>query len=589
MLNAADLKKILQKIDGKGYKAYKELKGSYLFDDFTLFIDHVQGDPFATPSKIRVRVDQEQAGFPQELMRTAERQLGLSDALIRLFHQNIKTLAKLHRGTGKSGLIQIDVGGQEILPRTALKITPSFVEARLQIGLPARGRTILARQAMAMFFEELTAIVKRSLFYQNVDRQMVGQFAEYVENYFFLQKQLKERKLVAFIAQGAVLPRKSGVSSKPLPANKAVLFTPPEALKVRLTLANPVKGQQTITGCGIPEGVTLIVGGGFHGKSTLLKAIEAGVYPHISGDGREYVVTIPEAVKIRAEDGRRVTGVDIRPFINHLPGDKDAAHFSTDDASGSTSQAANIIEALEVGAGLLLVDEDTSATNFMIRDSRMQALVHKEFEPITPFIDRVRELYERFGVSTILVMGGSGDYFSVADTVIMMQAYRPRVVTEQARQIARTMESARTFEREFEWHRISERCPLPESFDPSRANKEVKIEARGLRTLQFGRAIIDLQHVEQIVDVSQTRAIGYALHFLSQRWMDGQMTIRALMQRLQKHWQQKGLDDLNPFRKGEEHPGNFAQPRLFEVAAALNRYRKLKVKQKEIAEKNQGR
>ncbi len=579
MQSANDLRNILKRIDGRGYKAYKEIKGQYSFDFFTLFIDHVQGDPFAAPSKIRVRVAQTAANFPGELLRSPQRKLGLADALIRIIDQNIKKVAHLHRGTGKSGLIQIDVGGQEILPRTALKITDSFFEARMEIGLPARGRTILGQHAEAMIFNELPFIVEQSLFYQNIDQLKVRQFAEYVENYFALQKQLKEKGLVAFIADDAILPRESGISSKPLSRTEAIPFKSPEELKISLSLPNPLNEQSQITGCGIPQGITLIVGGGFHGKSTLLKAIELGVYPHILGDGREYVVTVADAVKIRAEDGRRVEKVDIRPFINHLPGNRDAASFCTEDASGSTSQAANIIEAMESGASLLLVDEDTSATNFMIRDARMQALVHKEFEPITPFIDRVREMYERFNISTILVMGGSGDYFSVADTVIMMKEYKPQVVTAEAKKIAEQLNTNRTFEREFEWQTITERSPLPESFNPAKGKKEVKIEARGLNSIQFGTSIIDLQQIEQIVDISQTRAIGFALYFLSRQWMDGKLTIRQLLERLQDFWQTEGLDSLNPFRKSEEHPGNFARPRIFEVAAALNRYRRLRIRQ----------
>ena len=153
---------------------------------------------------------------------------------------------------------------------------------------------------------------------------------------------------------------------------------------------------------GFPQGITLIVGGGFHGKSTLLNALEAGVYNHKPNDGRELVITDPDVVKIRAEDGRSVSGVDISPFINNLPFGQETTQFSTENASGSTSQAANIMEALECEELLrMLVDEDTAATNFMIRDQRMQQLIAKDKEPITPFIDRVRQLYNEHNVSTI--------------------------------------------------------------------------------------------------------------------------------------------------------------------------------------------
>ncbi len=581
MFTTKDLAETLHKIDGKGYKAYKSLKGSYRFPQFVLYIDHVQGDPFAAPTKIRIRVSQTEAQIPTALLSSAERRLGVADALIRLVDKNIKHFARLHRGTGKSGLIKIDVGGQEILPRTALKLTHSFVEARLEIGLPAQGRTILSKQAHEMFFSELPTIIQHALFYQNLPQTFVVEFAHYVENYFAIQKQLAEKNLVAFIANGAILPRESGISQKPMTARYATPFIAPPELKIQLRIPNPINGQHFITGCGIPEGITLIVGGGFHGKSTLLRALELGIYPHLPGDGREYVVTLPEAVKIRAEDGRRIEKVDLRPFINHLPQNKDAQQFSTEDASGSTSQAANILEAIEVGAKLLLLDEDTCATNFMIRDARMQKLVHKKFEPITPFLDRVQELLEKFKISTILVMGGSGDYFQVATTVILMKDYLPYVVTEQARKIAQQMPVQRAFEREFDWQKITKRCPLPNNLNPSRGKKEIKIEAKSLHSILFGKHQIDLHSIEQIVDVSQTRAIGFALYKI-RKWMDGQRTLSELMNLLNDFLQNEGLDALNPFNNSEAHPGNLALPRTFEIAAALNRFRALQVVQKKV-------
>ncbi len=580
MKSQNDLRQIIHRIAGRGYKAYKDLKGAYRFPFFTLFIDHVQGDPFAAPSKIRLRIPMDTAQIPADLFSRPQRRLGSSDFLIRSLHKAILSVAKMHRGTGKSGLISIDVGGQEILPRAALIINENFVEARMEIGLPARGRTILGREAQTMLFEELPQIAQQALLWKNLDQTRLRRFAFYTENYSAIQAQLTDHHLIAFVADNAILPRESGISQKPMSPAEAVPFRSPDELRVELKLANPVDGQTTISGMGIPEGITLIVGGGFHGKSTLLKALERGVYPHVPGDGREYVVTHPATVKIRSEDGRRIEKTDIRPFINHLPRGKDAKAFCSDDASGSTSQSANIIEALEVGASVFLIDEDTSATNFMIRDARMQALVSKEFEPITPLIDRIHEMYEHFGVSTVLVMGGSGDYFSVADTVILMREYAPFEVTGQAKTIAHNVKIGRKTEREFDWQKITERIPLPYSFDASRGKREVKIEARGLHAIQFGRQTIDLQNVEQVVDISQTRAIGYALHFISTHWMDGQRTIREVVQLAAEFLQENGLDALNPFRQGDEHPGQFALPRIFEIAAALNRYRQLKVKQK---------
>jgi predicted ABC-class ATPase len=333
-----------------------------------------------------------------------------------------------------------------------------------------------------------------------------------------------------------------------------------------------------ISGMGIPEGVTLIVGGGYHGKSTLLNALSLGVYNHIPGDGRELVVSHPKVVKIRAEDGRRIEKVNISPFISNLPFGRDTDAFSTEDASGSTSQAANIIESVEIGGQVLLIDEDTSATNFMIRDHRMQELVAKKKEPITPFIDKVRQLHRELGLSTILVIGGSGDYFDVADLVICMEEYLPRDATEQARGIAARYRAERRAEGGKSFGRISDRRPLGGSLDPRRGGKSVKIGARGMQAIQFGLQNIDLSAVEQLVDVSQTRAIGDAVYFAS-RYMDGNRTLKEIVHLVMAEVNRKGLDVLSPFSSvGSPAFGDYAWFREIELAAALNRLRTLEVR-----------
>jgi predicted ABC-class ATPase len=363
-----------------------------------------------------------------------------------------------------------------------------------------------------------------------------------------------------------------------------VAFRSPESLRVEFPLANPVESpdgpRNVVTGMGVRKGVTLIVGGGYHGKSTLLRALERGVYPHVPGDGREWVVSNRSLVKIRAEDGRRVEQVDIGAFIGDLPQGRSTTAFSSDDASGSTSQAANIVEAVEAGATGLLLDEDTSATNFMVRDARMQALVHKEHEPITPFLERVRELYERHGVSTVLVMGGCGDYFEVADTVIRMREFVPDESTQEAREIATRSPSERRVEATTPFGSITARVPLAKSFDPSRGRRQVKIDAKALDLILFGSDAIDLRCVEQLVDLSQTRAVGHAIHLAASRSMDGKAMLREVVQRVEAFFDAEGLDALDPFHRGSHHPGNFARPRGLEVAAAINRLRSLRMRQR---------
>ncbi len=571
------LRRTLFRLDGKGYKAYKDIQGAYDFGWFTLFIDHVQGDPFAAPSMLRARVPMTRAAFPADLFGNRIRRTALEDYGARRMDLAVFRESKRIQGSGKSGLITIDSGAQEVLERTACRITPDWVEVRFFVGLPAAGRRILGRQAQSLLCEALPDMIQKGVLWRTYPKGAAWGFVECVENQEAIRDRLDEAGLVAFVGNGSILPREAGHSDRPMPRNHAVPFTAPGSLEMGFNLPNPVSrdpgAPRSIAGMGIPKGVTLIVGGGYHGKSTLLKALERGVYPHVPGDGREYVVTSRDAVKIRAEDGRRVENVDISPFIGTLPGGLDTRGFSTDNASGSTSQAANIVEALEVGANTLLLDEDTSATNFMVRDARMQDLVEKACEPITPFIDRVRELYETFGVSTVLVMGGCGDYFDAADRVIMMNAFVPEEVTEKAGVVARSHPTGRRSETGPCQSWRLERKPVPESFDASRGKKRVKIDAKALDTILYGADRINVRNVEQIVDFSQARAVGTALHLAASRFMDGKTPLRKVLEELDRYLDENGLDLLDPYHRGEKHPGTFARPRRYEIAAAMNRLR----------------
>jgi predicted ABC-class ATPase len=563
-----DLRRILQRIDGRGYKAYKDIQGHYQFPQFTLFVDYVQGDPFAAPSRLRVQVAQNVARYPADLFSNESRRVGLESYLALTFQAACRTVAD-KSGSGKSGLIQIDAPGQEMLARTALTVTSDFVEARFVVGLPAQGRRVLGRTAATMLCDDLPRLVAAALLYQSNRPDIIRHFVETSEDADTLRGQLRRQGLVAFVADGAILPRRSGVDDRPLSGENVIPFQSPDSLRVDMTLPN----RGPVTGMGIPAGVTLIVGGGFHGKSTLLNSLEQGIYNHRPGDGRELVVMDQGAVKIRAEDGRYVAGVNISPFINDLPYGQGTTAFSSDNASGSTSQAANIIEALELGASVLLIDEDTAATNFMIRDQRMQALIAKEKEPITPFIDKVRQLVEEQGVSTILVIGGSGDYFEVADLVIAMDAYVPQEVTAEAQAIAARHRQERQREGGETFGSLTPRVPLPKSLDPSKGRRDVAVKTRGLRTVQFGQETIDLSAVAQLVDDSQTRALAAALVYGWEKYMDGQRPLAGILNLIMADIEQHGLDILDRRKMGD-----WAAFRIFELGAALNRLRTLRVK-----------
>ena len=567
MKNYKELEKILFSMDGKSYSAYKSLKGEYRFEKYVLAIDHVQSDPYAPPSKMRVIMDRKICGIPYEFTDTKDKNIAVSDFLTRNFYREIQKIGNDSTGTGGSGRIFIDRCGQEILERTSVLIKRDKVEVRFEMGMPARGRRIMGKAAQKIIFEQLPEIVEKSIIYDNLNKKALNEQVILVLDQEYARKMLKEKGLVAFVANDSVLPRESGVSDRPM--KNAVKFKSPEKFEITLKLPS---GKE-ISGMGIPKGITLIVGGGYHGKSTLLAALERGVYNHIAQDGRELIISESDAVKIRAEDGRNVEKVNISGFINNLPQNKDTRAFSTENASGSTSQAANVAEALEYGTSLLLIDEDTSATNFMIRDGRMQKLVAKEKEPITPFIDRVKELYDNFGVSTILIVGGSGDYFDVANHVIMMDEYVPKDVTEKAKEIAKLDENKREFSSNDKFKGVTQRIPLKKSF--SQSGKLDKIKAKGKYSILYGKELIDISGLEQLVDDSQTNCIAVMIDYFRNKVLDEKLTLSQVADRIYEKIEKDGLDSISSYTG---HPGNLALPRKQEFCASVNRYRKLKIK-----------
>ncbi len=554
MTNSNRLKELLQRINGRGYKAYKDIKGVYSFTNFTLEIAHVQGDPFAAPSHLIAKIKLPDTGVKEECYSNKDREIACRDFLTRLFEKNCRKLSKGLRGTGNSGVISIQKCGQEILERSSVVIDTNKeeIEFRFYAGLPARGRTVMGKIAEEMFFKEIPDIVYYSTHFDDTTYNNLLKHIKTYEDYCFIKKSLKERKLVSFIPNGSILPRRSGIDERPPELNKQTIipFLSPESLSVEFQLPNGGK----IHGMGIPEGITVITGGGFHGKSTLLKAIERGIYGHIPEDGRELVATIDNAVKIRAEDGRSIEGVDISPFIKNLPFKKDTKNFSTENASGSTSMAANIVEAVECGAKLFLIDEDTSATNFLIRDERIREVVKKE--PITPYIDIAKSLYKNYGISTIIITGGSGDYFDVADRVILMDEYLPYDVSEKA------IKEKNRFEKKIDLQIEKRKINLP---SPQKGKKE-KISAKGKFTIQYGRQTIDLSYVEQLAEKNQTEFIALVLRFLYLNREKNSMTekVKKILENIEK-------DGFTKLKNG-----NLAAARIFEIMAAINRLRGIK-------------
>lgn len=569
MRKQRDLERQLTAIDGRGYPAYKSLRGAYDLGVFEVSIDHVQGDPFAAPSLVSVHVPAARAGFAQELYATSERCVALEDLLVRRFAAEAKRVSFRVHGSGKSGLIATSAPGPEVLSRSACEVGDEGVLLRLEMGFPAHGRTVDARALATMLFELLPACVERALVCDEACERAAREAVELADDQAAVRAALVHLGLVAFIADGSVLPRESGVSARPL--HGAEPFVSPESLGVELDL--PHRGR--VRGLGVRRGVTLIVGGGYHGKSTLLKALQEGVYNHVAGDGRELVITDATAMKLRAEDGRAVRNVDISPFISNLPDGRDTRTFCTEDASGSTSQAASTIEAIEAGARALLIDEDTSATNFMVRDALMEEVVAADHEPITPFVERVRALWEERGVSSVIVVGSSGAFFPVADCVVQMDRYRALDITERVREACREHGvEASGAKGASAWDgRLSGRFPtLPtKAFRRDERGRGAKVHVRALDSFSVGSAEVDVRLVEQLVDPEQVAALAQMVRVIGEEGLlDGSRPLADAVHEVYRRFEHDGWWAL---AARSDVSCGFALSRPQELFCALNRLR----------------
>lgn len=568
MRSSEALRSTLRGIDHRSYPAYKSLAGEYDFGTYKLYIEHVQGDPFAAPSRLSARVPREKAGFPKECYAPKPNRTAFEDYLLRRFARQAEQFSYKARGSGKSGVISVSCCGQEIIERTASEAANKELILRFEVGFPANGRTINSRELEKILFDFLPECVEHSLFYHTTPKHELEQVIHLAEDQSYIRKELGVRGLSAFVADGAVLPRESGVSDRPMKG--AVPFEAPESMAVTLEL--PHRG--VLRGMGIPKGITLIAGGGYHGKSTLLKALERGVYNHIPGDGREFVITDNTALKVRAEDGRRVAHTDISMFISGLPSGMDTTDFSTLDASGSTSQAANVIEGLEAGSRLLLMDEDTSATNFMVRDELMQQVIAREHEPITPFLERARALYEQAGASMILVVGSCGAYFYIADKVIQMDSYRAKDITERAKAALEGRKAPGLSAPDF---RLPKARGAVKFYGASQSRKNyrgngyvrerLKIKRLGKTAFSVGGDELDLRYVEQLVDGEQTQTLAYLTRYAREHFENCDNNISELVKALVELLETKGFRGLC----GDEVPSGLAMPRVQEIFACFNR------------------
>ncbi|ENM5901130.1 ABC-ATPase domain-containing protein [Vibrio mimicus] len=542
---------ILKKLEKQNYRAYQQIKGQYDFGDFTLFIDHIQSDPYASASRLRATRAWSLTGLDWLREKSPAYQMAARDFIARAFAEFAK----------QDNSLSIAISGQTVLDSTSVLFNEDGIELRFRMSMPAEGRDILAKKALNILTFHLPKYIRRATLDRELDKAALLHHCEVVEDQEAMRAQLDDLGLVAFVANGSVLPRLAGNCD--LPMKEAVPFQTPKSLEV--TLSTPNQGD--LVGMGIPQGITLIVGGGFHGKSTLLTALERSIYNHIPGDGRERMVTDLKAMKIRAEEGRCVHNLNLSNYINHLPMGKDTTDFSTQDASGSTSQSAWLQESIEAGATTLLIDEDTSATNFMIRDERMQALVSKGAEPITPLVDRIGQLRDDLGISTLVVMGGSGDYLDVADTVIQMHDYQPLDVTEKAREVIAQHPTQRRNECETPLATFTPRALNCATLQKLLLDGKFRVSAKGLDSLRFGKEFTDLSALEQLQSSSEVNAIGWLWFQLAQLpgWTEN--PAKAMNKMLEGDWYQ-----------AMPNHGDLAKPRILDAMAALNRMRKAQFK-----------
>lgn len=542
----------LKKIEKQNYRAYQQIKGSYDFTDFEFHIDHVQSDPYAAASRVRAFRKWAPTGLEWLKEQSSAYQIAARDYIARQFAAFAK----------QENSVSVSITGQTVLDSTSVVFTEEGIELRFRVNLPAEGRSILAKKASNILTFHLPKYIRKATLERELDIADLKHHCEVVEDQVALREQLEANNLVAFVANGSVLPRLAGNCDYPM--KDAIPFTSPSSMEV--TLHRPNQG--FIKGMGIPAGVTLIVGGGFHGKSTLLNALERSIYDHIPGDGREGVVTLNDACKIKAEDGRSIHNLNLSNYINHLPFGKQTTDFSTQDASGSTSQAAWLQESIESGASAIMIDEDTSATNFMIRDERMQALVSKGDEPITPFVDRVGQLRDELNISTIIVMGGSGDYLDVADTVIQMQDYQAVDVTDKAREVIKLHPTERQNECEKPLELIPPRHVDCAHLQQLLVDGKFRVSGKGAKSLRFGKETIDIEALEQLESNSELNAIGWTLFQLAQQPGWSMHPPKAIESILEGNWS-----------GNMPNSGDLAKPRVVDVLASLNRLRAAKMRQ----------
>lgn len=564
LLNELYLK--LERIKGQVYRKYKSLEGAYASSTWTLILDKAQASPKSKPSLFRLRVPYMAAGFPPGLYKDRVQKIALSDYMLRRFEKLCKKISR-HSGCGKSGIFYSDPCGPEILERSAVFFDQNTLELRFRYGLPSEGNRTDPKAFLEALEHAFPKIIKEILTWDTYDEKEVREHLHIFEDQEALRSLLKINHWVAFIPDGAILPRESSFSQRPL--KQAVPFEAPPTIKVTVKLPH----KKEISGMPVKEGVTVITGGGFHGKTTLLNAVKMGIYNHIPGDGREYCVSLKDTFKINSEDGRITEGIDISPYIVNLPFHKNSGHFSSLQSSGSTSQAASVVESVRMGAECLLFDEDTSATNFIACDELMKRLIGEKDKTIIPYFETARDLHRSLGVSTMIVIGSLSPILTAADLVLKISEYRVMDLTEEVAEQLQTQRNSNLSQ-----HPISQkpfqktRLVDSESFRIKKRIIPFKTKICGHKEIQIATLSLDLYDNEQLTDYGQMKSLLSALLLFEQMIFKKRFSLEEAVKKLFQQIEAGGIESLC-FQKG-----GFTEIRALDFAHALNRLRLLKIK-----------
>lgn len=579
-MDQVSFEKKLHNMDQQPYYAYKNLSGiSVSFNNFSILFKHIQGSPGASPASLcQLVIPAKYLNLPNWSQSTQARTVASEDYILRIFYDAVIHCAQQNRGDEGSGSFQTVNMPQQVLKRNIVQFFEHSLSINFRISLPgSKKKTTLCKEAVKMFSYELPLIIK-FIRHAISENKALKQHCDCVEDMLTLQNNLTQYGLIAFVADGSLLARESGISDRPVPKD-AIPFKVPDDLTVEVDLPNAGK----VRGLGLRAGISTIIGGGYHGKSTLLNALVKAIYPHIPGDGREQVVVNREAVYICAEEGRCVRDLNISAFFYSLPHSSDPHHYSTDNASGSTSEASSVVEYVQAGAKLLLIDEDSSAANFLYRDPDLRELIPED--PIIPFFDRIQELYSKYGVSTLIIASGSCRYFSVSDQIIAMKNYLPVEMTKRAKALKGRSTHLAESSPEATLPITDKRILSQDNFNPEYINKRLKkiipIRIKALRgqeheIIEYGMDKIDIRYLSSIVDADQIMTIGYLL-LLSRhlKLYEEKCSPTQLAKKLLALIQEKDLDIL---QIPETTPVFFSQVTVLELVGALNRLRSLKTK-----------